>query len=244
MIGIVGIFGAVLGSCLAVSGLQVPRGKSMVGPGFRCEGCGRARSWYELVPVLSWIALGGRCRTCRTAIPVWIPLLEGGVGTALALAWARFHWGPGFWLGAWIVAIMALLAAIDVCVERLPNGLVLLGALGTMAARIWYRPLPWWHYVAGAALGIGITALLRIVSRGGMGLGDVKLFGWVGLALGAVGMLMTLVGASLLGALYGLGLAAKKKLRADRRIPFGPWIAVAMTVVYLYGSAIRTHGVF
>lgn len=239
-----GVYGAVLGSFLALAGVRLARGESVVSPGSHCDGCGRRLLGYELVPVFSWIAVRGRCGTCKAPIPAWIPLLEGGLGAAWALCWLRFHGGSQFWLGIFVAAVLALMAAIDLTAERLPNWLTGLGALGTLVALVFHRPLPLWHYVAGAAAGLLLLLALRWASRGGMGLGDVKLFGWVGLTLGTTGMVLTLVGAAFGGALYGLGLAAARRLRGDHRIPFGPWVALAMLVVYLYGPMIRAHGFF
>ncbi len=231
-----GVYGAVWGSFAVLVGVRLPQGESVVRPPSHCDGCGRGLRWHELIPVLSWVLAGGRCRTCRATIPVWYPAIELATAVAFAVAWQQWHWGLGFWLAAWASGVLAALSAADLRYHRLPDVLVWSGVAGVLAIRLFYRPLPWWSYLAGGLAGMGLLALLRVASRGGMGLGDVKVFGLIGLLTGLSGMVLTLILASVAGSVAGIASAATGRLRPDHRIPFGPAIALAAMGVYLYAT--------
>ncbi len=231
-----GVYGAVWGSFAVLVGVRIPQGQSMVRPPSHCDGCGRALNWHELIPVLSWVLVRGRCRTCGARIPFWYPAIELGAGLAFALAWVQWHWGWGFWLAVWASGVLAALSAADLRYHRLPDLLVWSGVVGVAAVRLFYRPLPWWSYLVATLAGMGLLALLRVASRGGMGLGDVKLFAMIGLLTGLSGMLLTLILASVMGSLAGLAAATTGRLAPDHRIPFGPAVAVAAMGVYLYAT--------
>lgn len=234
-------YGMILGSFATLVGIRIPRGESMVAPGSHCEGCKRPLAWFELIPLFSWIGLGGRCRTCGYRVPWMYPLIELISGVVFFIAWYQWHWGIGFWIAAWTCIGFIAITVADFDQFRIPDAFLVPMAVVLLALRAFDHPLPFWSYVLGSLLAMIILWGIRIVSRGGMGLGDVKMFGYVGLLVGISGMVVTLVLASALGVLAGAALWIGKRLPDDHRVPFGPAIAVAAMGVYLYGSG-SLHG--
>lgn len=260
---LVGLFGALIGSFLNVVVFRVPAGRSIVSPPSACGSCGARIRGYDNVPVISWLVLRGRCRDCGASISPRYPIVELGTGLVFAAitAWALGRWGSPFaldvpTLGSLLVtvaflylgAISIALALIDVDTHRLPDrivlpayvvGALLLGAAGILTGDI------------GALMrgGIGMAAMyllylaLAFAYPGGMGLGDVKLAGVLGLFLGYLGWSELAVGAFsafVLGGLFGVVLLIAGKARRRSGIPFGPWMLAGAWVGILGGSAIAS----
>lgn len=243
---VVGLFGSLIGSFLNVVVYRVPAGRSVVRPPSACGACGREIRWFDNVPVLSWLVLGGRCRDCKASISVRYPLVEFGTALAFAGVAALFlpplltSVGVAQSLAALLVLVAYLylaasgiaLALIDLDVHRLPNSLVLPGyavgasLLGTAAV---LSGEPGRLLSAGiGALGLAAFYLLLAVARpGGMGMGDVKLAGVLGMFLGFVGWGALVVGAFaafVLGGLFSIALILARRAGRAARIPFGPWM--------------------
>lgn len=226
----VALLGLVVGSFLNVVVHRVPRGESVVSPRSACPGCGHEIRSRDNVPVLSWLLLRGRCRDCAAPISRRYPLVEAGTGLLFAgvslvvgLSWAL----PAY---LYLAAIAVALALIDLDVHRLPDAivlpsypvaLVLLGAAslldGDGAALV--------RALVGAVALFGLYAVLWFVRPGGMGLGDVKLAGVLGLYLGWWGWDALAVGgflAFLVGGLVSLPLLLSGRAGRRTAIPFGP----------------------
>jgi leader peptidase (prepilin peptidase)/N-methyltransferase len=232
------VYGAVYGSFLNVVVHRLPKGESLVRPRSRCPKCGAAISWRDNVPVLSWLALGGRCRSCRAAISPRYPLVEAGMAALAAALAARWPDRP-VWIAAAALAAGALLAValIDGETFLIPDELSLgLAAAGALASGVnpcfaggdWRMAL-WWSLrgaLSGLALGAAIAwggeAALKKEALGG---GDVKLLAGVGAWSGATGAFDCLLLGSLIGSVYALRLLAAGRARRSDPIPFGPFLA-------------------
>jgi leader peptidase (prepilin peptidase)/N-methyltransferase len=225
---------------------RVPRGESVQRPRSHCPRCDSPVRWYDDVPVVSWLVLRGRCRDCQARISARYPLVE--VGTALLFGLTAWRLGTDWGLPAYLylVAIGVALAMIDIDVHRLPNrivlpsyvvvGLLLLGA--SIATGDWSALVR--AAIGGVAL-YGFYFALMFVYPKGMGFGDVKLAGILGLALGWLGWGQLVVGAFLgflLGGLVGGGLMAVKLATRKSRIPFGPFMIAGAYVAILFGAHI------
>ncbi|MEO5842848.1 MAG: prepilin peptidase [Acidimicrobiales bacterium] len=244
VITVVGLIGLLVGSFLNVVIYRVPRGESIVSPGSRCTNCGHELTWFENVPVIAWIALRARCRSCKSAISVRYPLVEIATGALFALAAARIdRWVE---LAAYLVAFAGLLAlsAIDIDVQRVPVA-VLYPTLGATAALLaiaagvddgWDDGA---RAIVGAAIGFALLRLVHLASPRGMGYGDVRLAILCGAVLGWHGLTYVIVGlysAFVLGAVVGVILIAVGRGRFGKAIPFAPYLAVAAIYVSLYGE--------
>jgi len=237
-LALLGVTGLVIGSFLNVVVWRVPRGESLVRPGSACPKCGHAIRPRDNVPVLSWLFLRGRCRDCAAPISVRYPLVE--IGTAIAFVLVGRAVGVRWELGAalCLTAIGISLMLIDLQHKRLPDPIVLAGYL-VMAAFVLAPGLLMDRsgdvvraLISGAAL-FALYFLMLIVYPGGMGFGDVKLAGLLGLVLGWVGygaLAVGAFGAFLLGGAFTIGLLVTGRARRGTAIPFGPWMIAGAVV--------------
>jgi len=238
------VLGLLIGSFLNVCVWRIPRKESIVSPPSRCPACGHRLSPAELVPVVSWLALRGRCRHCGARISPRYPLVELLTAALFAAVALRF----GF---AWVTLPMLFLTAVLIAASLIdaehaiiPNGLVLAGLVpGVLAAALRMNGGPWWDGLAGALAGavplIAIDLLSRLIlRREGMGGGDVKLMAMVGLFLGWRLTLLSLLLAVYLGGLAGIVLLATRVLRRGGQFPFGPFLAAGSMLSMLAGGEI------
>jgi leader peptidase (prepilin peptidase) / N-methyltransferase len=257
---IAGLFGIAIGSFLNVVIYRVPIGKSVVYPASACPNCGSEIHAYDNVPLVSWLVLRAKCRNCSEPISARYPLVELGTGllfflVSLPLAAQLATVQPtnatiasGLTLVAYLylAAISVALAFIDIEHHRLPNAIVLpsyvVGALLLGSAAIVDGDV-----TALARAGIGLAAMflgyfaLSLIWKGGMGFGDVKLAGVLGLYLGFTGWGSLAVGALIaffLGGIYGGVLILLRKQDRKSGIPFGPWMLLGAWIGILFGNLI------
>ena len=237
------LVGLAVGSFLNVVIHRVPRGESVVRPRSRCPGCGQAIRAFDNIPVLSYLLLGGRCRSCKARISPRYPLLELLTGALFLACYVR--WGVSLsTLGAALFcALMIALAAIDIEHFLLPDRLTLPGIVLGLALSSWleWTTLP--ASVLGAGLGAGVLLALFYVwlwvrKEEGMGLGDVKMIALIGAFLGWKGMLLCLFLSSLLGAVVGLGLMLVQGRDLKTKLPFGTFLAAGALVTLFFGPPI------
>jgi leader peptidase (prepilin peptidase) / N-methyltransferase len=234
-----GLFGAVFGSFLNVVAYRLPRRESLVRPRSRCPSCGAHVRPYDNVPVLSWLLLRGRCRTCSTRISPRYPLVEALTALLCAGAVLTHDTAAGIALSVALVLVLVPAAAIDLEHRIIPNALNAVGALLALGLGTALDPAgePT-RLIAGAAAG-GFLLLAALAYPGGMGMGDVKLAGVMGLFLGAA-VAPALLIALLSGVLVGAAIVARKGVRAGRKtaVPFGPFLALGGTAAVFAGSSI------
>lgn len=238
------LLGLLVGSFLNVVIYRVPRGESVVHPRSRCPGCGYELTWYDNVPVLSWLLLRGRCRRCQAPISARYPLVEALTAVVFGLfAWkfaATWQLPAFLYLGAVGIA----LAFIDLDTKRLPDVLTLPsylvgGALFLLPAALddsWSAYLRAW---LGALALFGFYFLLAFIYPAGMGFGDVKLSGVLGLYLGWLGWGVVVVGGFLgflLGGIIGGGLMIVRRAGRKSKIPFGPFMILGAFLALWIGQ--------
>jgi prepilin signal peptidase PulO-like enzyme (type II secretory pathway) len=231
--------GLLIGSGIDAAADRFAREESWVTGRSLCRTCGRRLAWYELLPLLSWAASRGRCRTCKSPIGWSAPFTElaGALIAAASIFWAP----PGLVVFTTLLGWLLLsLAAIDLRTYLLPDALnALVLALGVLMVTI-TRPGEWTVHAAGAVIGYGVlwaveTAYRRLRGHDGLGRGDAKLLGALGMWVGALGLPPVLLIASLSGLLAALVLAWKdgRGVSGQSAIAFGPWIALGGYVVWL-----------
>jgi leader peptidase (prepilin peptidase)/N-methyltransferase len=245
------VFGLAVGSFLNVVVHRVPRRESLVAPGSHCPRCDAPiRAWHN-VPVLGWLVLRGRCADCGTPISPRYPLVELGTGLVFAaIAWrlGQLHLLSALPAYLWFAGIGIALALIDLEVRRLPNAIVfpsypvVVVLLATSAA--WQHD--WWSLVRACLGALALFAfyfVLVLMHPAGMGWGDVKLSGVVGLVLAYLSWTALLVGAFagfLLGAVVGVAVMATGRGGRKTALPFGPFMIAGALLAIFIASPIAT----
>jgi leader peptidase (prepilin peptidase)/N-methyltransferase len=239
-IAVAGAFGALIGSFLNVCIHRLPRGTSIVWPGSACPACGRHLAWFENIPVLSFLALGGRCRTCRIPISIRYPMVEGITALVFAASW--WYFGPGPLLVSRVVLTSALIVlfAIDLEHHLLPNAITLpFIAVGFVFSLV--TEPGWMDSLLGILAGAGILYAIaeiyfRVRHEEGLGMGDVKMLAMIGAFLGWKLMLVTLMMASFSGSIIGLTLIALRRGDMKYALPFGTFLALGAALAATVGS--------
>lgn len=229
------VLGAAIGSFLNVVIHRVPIGESVVAPRSRCPGCGAELALRDNVPVLSWLVLRGRCRTCATPISRRYPLVE--LLTAALFAAVALARGVHDDLLSQLpfVALLIACAGIDIEHRILPNRLLWPGAVWGIvaAALVMTSELP--ELVAAGAAGFAVMLVIALIQPKGMGMGDVKLTGVMGLYLGS-SLIPALLVAFLAGSVVGLAVMARDGRDARKKaVPFGPFLAAGGIAALLAG---------
>jgi leader peptidase (prepilin peptidase) / N-methyltransferase len=234
-----GGLGLILGSFLNVVAYRLPRGESLAAPASRCPGCEAPIKPYDNVPVISWLLLRGRCRSCGTRIAWRYPLVELATAVLLALTVIVIGTNEDVWLGLAFVLLLVPVTVIDIDFRIIPNKLMIAGTVVALAILAVTSPddIPP-HLIAAAAAG-GFLLVAAIAYPAGMGMGDVKLAFVMGLFLGrevGVAMLVALVA----GSVVGIAVMAHKGAAEGRKtaIPFGPFLALGGIVGLLAGEPV------
>ncbi len=246
LVSFAAVIGLVIGSFLNVVIWRVPRGESVVRPPSACPSCSTQISAWDNVPVVSWLLLRGRCRHCRERISARYPAVE--LGTAILFALAAWYFGLSWELPAflYLAAISIALTLIDLDVHRLPNSIVLpsyavAGVVLSAAALLQGEPVLIARLAAGGLALYAFYFVLAIIYPSGMGFGDVKLAGVLGMYLAFLGWPQVVVGAFLaflLGGVVGALLMAIRKAGRKSKIPFGPFMLLGAWSGILFGQSV------
>jgi len=235
-------FGLCIGSFLNVVIHRLPRGQSVVSPGSRCAACGAPIRWFDNLPVVSYLMLGGKCRACGAHFSARYLVVELITAAVFVVTAAVFE--PGLLLAARLVFAATLVALffIDLEHQLLPDAITLPGVVIGLAVSAWAGP-GLISSAAGAALGAAILLAIRWIWKrttgvDGMGLGDVKMLAMIGAFLGWQQVWLVLFVASLTGAVVGVSIAATGKGSMRSRLPFGTFLAVAALIASSWGERV------
>ncbi len=236
------VFGLLVGSFLNVCIYRLPRRESLNWPGSHCTSCDRPLSWYENIPLVSWLVLRGRCRTCHTPISPAYPIIEALTGLVFLAAFDLYALTPLLAVRLLFACAMIVLFVIDLQHRILPNVITVPGVVVGLAASLWLPP-GWLSSSLGLLLGGGSLFLIGEVyyrTRGveGMGMGDVKMLAMIGAFLGWPLMVLTLILASFSGAVFGVAMIASGRGGAQAALPFGTFLAVGALVAAVTGQPI------
>jgi len=262
IIAAVFLVGLMIGSFLNVCILRIPAGESIVRPGSRCPKCHKAISFYDNIPVLSWLILGGKCRNCKTKISPLYPGIELLTGVLFVACYLLF--GETLNTAKWaaLSALLVVLTATDIRERILPDAVNLTGfVIGllfslfmapTDGAAMWLsnlmfdfpppRPvLSLADSLMGAAVGAGLLWIVgegyfKLRGKEGMGLGDVKMMGMVGAFLGVKRTLLTVLFGSLLGSVIGIVIVLATRKGRDYELPFGAFLGAGALLVIYFGT--------
>jgi len=239
---LLGVLGLVVGSFLNVCIYRLPRGQSVNWPGSRCTTCDRSLAWYENIPVVSWVVLRGRCRTCGERISVMYPIVEVITAALFIAGYVIYGWTPLLAVRLAFTCAMIVLFVIDLQHYLLPNvitvpGIVIGFALSLVLPPGWKASLI--GLIAGGGLLFAIAeAWYRFRGIEGLGMGDVKMLAMIGAFLGWKLMLVTLVLSSFAGSLIGVGAIALGRGGMKSMLPFGTFLAVGALTAAVAGDVI------
>ena len=233
-----GLFGLVFGSFYNVVGLRIPKKESIVTPPSHCVSCNRRLSAIDLIPVLSYVFLRGKCRTCGAKVSPIYAITELATGVLFAFAMWRFGITWELAVALLFISLLVIINVSDIAYMLIPNKILLFFLPLLIVGRILSPLTPWWDSIVGAAIGFLLLLLIAVVSKGGMGGGDIKLFLLIGLVLGTFNTLLTLFLASVIGMIAGMIVLKVKRKGRKTPVPFGPSIALAAIIVYFYGDEI------
>jgi leader peptidase (prepilin peptidase) / N-methyltransferase len=245
------LLGAVIGSFLNVCVDRLPARKSLAYPPSACDSCGHHLSPIDLVPVLSWLALRGRCRYCRAHIPWRVPLVEALTATLFAIAFRRYGLSAQFIVVLAYMSVFVVIMFIDLEHQLILNVVVypaaiaaiVLLAVDSLAPRsgvfgdnlIYFAPPIVSGFIAGLTAAIFFLAVIYL-SRGGMGMGDAKTAGLIGLVCGFPLTIIAVFIGILAGGVTGMVLLAVRKAGRKTAIPFGPFLSIGAIVTLLWGN--------
>lgn len=228
------LLGLVLGSFFNVVIYRLPRKMSLVKPGSSCPKCGHRLGPSELIPILSYIWQLGKCRNCGKRIALRYPLVELATGLGFLAVWRHSASLTESLAGAVFFSLLLILALIDLDHKLLPNALTIPGiALGFVLGLLGWTG-SFWTSLLGAGAGFLLILVIALISRGGMGMGDVKFMAMIGAFLGWKSVFYVLFGASFLGSIGGILYLYLTKQDRKTPIPFGPSMAVAALIVYFF----------
>jgi leader peptidase (prepilin peptidase)/N-methyltransferase len=232
-----GILGAAIGSFLNVVIWRLPRGESVVRPRSRCPQCETEIRSLHNVPVLSWLALRGACAACRAPIPVRYPLVEAATSALFVTVVAVTGADRDAVLGLLLVAVLVPVSLIDLEHRIIPNVITGPAAVAAIAVTAAVSPDALVEHLIAGALAGGALLLVALAAPGGMGMGDVKLAGLLGLFLGRA-VAPALLIALAAGSAAGIAIAARRGVGEARKtkVPFGPFLAVGGMTGSLVGT--------
>ena len=253
------IIGLAFGSFLTCLTYRDPRGMAFLKGRSHCPRCKHIIVWYDNLPVLSYLILGGRCRHCHAGISIRYPLIELSTAVLFVVAfWLYSHCNLGFSFCSWraflgnltlpfllfhLVIIMAIFV-IDLENTIIPDWLVFLG-LGVAFVAFFIDGGDLYTRLLSSFFAASFLLFLNLATRGrGMGLGDVKFALYGGIFFNIQMMITWLFGAFLIGAVTGVILLLLKKARLGARIPFGPFLAASLILTLVFGNAVKLFPIF
>jgi leader peptidase (prepilin peptidase)/N-methyltransferase len=239
---IFGLAGLVVGSFLNVCIYRLPKHESIVWPGSHCTACDRPLAWFDNIPVASWLALRGRCRTCGKRISAVYPLVELTTSVVFAGGVLIYGLSPLLFVRLAFACALIVLFVIDLQHRILPNAITFPGIAAGLAASL-FLPPGWLSSLIGIVAGGGILfviaeAYYRWRGVEGLGMGDVKMLAMIGAVLGWPLMLLTLVFASFAGSVVGVGIIASGRGGMQAALPFGTFLAIGALVAAIAGDPI------
>lgn len=228
------------GSFLNVIGYRLIHDVPLLAPRSRCPNCLQKLAWYDLIPVVSWLMLGGRCRSCHASISKLYPFIE--LVTALSLyALSKTYHDPLLSICYFVFFSLLIISVRTDLETMLVSQYVTLGAvpLGFSAAALGFLPISLKESMLGAGLGFGmlwlIAALFKTLTRKeGMGRGDMELMALIGSFIGPIGVWLSLTIGALGGAVVGISAMILNKMHRSSRIPFGPFLAAGALIYMLF----------
>jgi leader peptidase (prepilin peptidase) / N-methyltransferase len=227
------ILGAVLASFGGVVGYRLPKKMKVIGvERSQCDHCERQLKWYELFPIVSFLAAGGKCGTCKKRIPVIYTVVELLTGGLYAFSFLKYGLSVELLLACSLILLCAIIFVSDLLYFIISDKVLIVFFIWFLLLQVVFEYRSWLDAVAGGLLGFCFLLLLAILSKGGIGGGDIKLIGVLGLVLGFQGAFLTLMLASVVGLIVGVIGLLMNKFTRKTAIPFGPYLAFGALLTF------------
>ncbi|MBI5749849.1 MAG: prepilin peptidase [Nitrospinae bacterium] len=230
--------GAAIGSFSNVCVYRLPKKLSIISPSSQCPNCGKGISPFDNIPIISFILLRGRCRYCQSPISWRYPIVELITGLVFLSLYLNFRISPQFFIYAMLCTSLIIIAFIDLEYKIIPDVITLPGIIIGLTISLTMPNITLLNSIKGLLLGGGLFYAIAILSRGGMGGGDIKLIAMVGSFLGWKNVLLTIFLGSLFGSIVGIVLIILKKKNRKDMVPFGPFLSLGAIVSIFYGREI------
>ncbi len=240
---IVFLAGTCIGSFLNVCIYRIPAGKSIVYPPSACMKCGHKLSWWENIPLFSYIFLRAKCRKCSASISIQYPLVEFLTGLLALLLFHKFGPTPQLFVYALFTAALIVITFIDLELQVIPDVISLPGIVFGLVASFFLPGISFIDSAAGVLLGGGILIAVAwgyylITKREGMGGGDVKLLAMIGAFLGWKCLPVVVFLSAAAGSVTGLLIMAVNRGNRHTAIPYGPFLAAGAVAYIFFGEGL------
>jgi len=238
---LIGIVGVIVGSFANVCVHRIPRGESIAFPGSHCPHCNHAIAIYDNIPLLSWLILKGKCRHCSHAIAWRYPVMELVMGLGSAALAHHYGLTPELLPALSLFFLLWVLSVIDLETYLLPNVLTYQGIVIGFLFSYWLGD--WQSSLIGIVAGYGVFWIVArlfymLTGREGMGYGDFKLLAMLGAFMGWQALPFIILASSVVGTVVGLIFLLLSKRGIRTEIPFGPYLAMAGMIWFVWGGTI------
>ncbi|MFD1018914.1 prepilin peptidase [Thalassobacillus hwangdonensis] len=234
---IIFIYGIICGSFFNVVGRRLPKKESFATSRSKCPTCSTPIKNRDLIPVFSYILLRGKCRNCHQRISPLYPTIELLTGVLFAYSYIMFGWSIEFAGAILLVSLSVIILVSDLLYMIIPDRLLLFFLPLFIILRVLAPLDPWYASLIGAIGAYLLIALIILISKGGMGGGDMKLLALLGILFGYK-IIMVFFLSTLIGALVTIALLATKTVNRKQPVPFGPFIIMAALLTYFHGDAL------
>jgi leader peptidase (prepilin peptidase)/N-methyltransferase len=232
------IIGLVIGSFLNVVIYRLPEGESVVFTRSHCSECGTELGVLDLIPVVSFLLIRGRCRYCGSKLSYQYPVVELLTGALFLIVFIKYYFSIKFWIYLLLISLLIAISFIDFKRQIIPNRITYLGIVIGLILSLLFDHITFIAALWGLLIPSGFLLLIAIITKGGMGVGDVKLAAMIGSYIGFKYTLIGIFIGSFIGSILGLSLIGLGIKERKDRIAFGPLIALGAVLMVLWGTEI------
>ncbi|MDQ0232818.1 leader peptidase (prepilin peptidase)/N-methyltransferase [Metabacillus malikii] len=219
-------------------GLRIPVNQSIIAPRSACPRCHHTLTAVELIPVVSFLLQGGKCRRCKAKISPIYPLVELATGILFMVAPLIIGWNGELLVALTLISLCMIIFVTDITYMLIPDKILLFFLGLFVIERIVFPLNPWYDSLVGGVVAFSLLLFIAYISKGGMGGGDIKLFGLLGIVLGLKIVLLAFFLSTLIGTLDGIRRMVLGKYKKREPVPFGPSIIVGTLIAYFFGDSL------
>jgi leader peptidase (prepilin peptidase)/N-methyltransferase len=233
---VVFLLGLIVGSFLNVLIYRLPLKKSIVFPSSHCPNCETHLKYYDLVPVFSYIFTKGKCRYCGEKISLQYPIVELLTGLLFLLTFLNYGLTSEFIIFVILISSLIVVSFIDIKYQIIPNEITFSFISLGLILSIIFNHISFINSLLGLVIPAGLLLLIAFIYKKGMGIGDVKLIGMIGVFIGWQYALISIFIGALFGSIYGIYMMVSGAMTRKTRIPFGPFISLGAVIMILFGN--------